>query len=63
MKDRMENEPSLTWHRKMRELIHEMAHYRSKHVDDAHLDHKIVSDFERKSLEIIEKALDVYEGV
>lgn len=63
MKDSMENEPSLTWHLKMRELIHEMAHYRSKHVDDAHLDHKIVSDFGRKYLEILEKALYVYEGI
>ena len=48
LKDSMENEPSLTWHRKMRELIREMVHYRNEHADDAHLDPKMVSDFEGK---------------
>ena len=48
LKDSMENEPSLAWHRKMRELIREMVHYRNEHADDAHLDPKIVSDFEGK---------------
>ena len=46
LKDSMENEPSLTWHRKMRELIREMVHYRNEHANDAHLDPKIVSHFE-----------------
>ena len=60
LKDSMENEPSLTWHRKMRELIREMVHYRNEHADDAHLDHKIVSDFEGKYQEILEKAKEEY---
>ena len=60
MKDSMENEPSLTWHRKMRELIREMVHYRNEHADDAHLDPKIVSDFEGKYQEILEKAKEEY---
>lgn len=38
LKDSMENELSLTWHRKIRELIREMVHYRNERVDDAHLD-------------------------
>ena len=41
LKDSMENEPSLTWHRRMRELIREMLHYRNEHADDVHLEHKI----------------------
>ena len=60
LKDRMENEPSLIWHRKMRELIREMVHYRNEHADDAHLDPKIVSDFEGKYQEILEKAKEEY---
>ena len=60
LKDSMENEPSLTWHRKMRELIREMVHYRNEHTDDAHLDPKIVSDFEGKYQEILEKAKEEY---
>ena len=48
LKYSMENEPSLTRHRKMRELIREMVHYRNEHADDAHLDSKTVSDFESK---------------
>ena len=60
LKDSMENEPSLTWHRKMRELIREMVHYRNEHADDAHLDPKIVSDFEGKYQEILEKAKEEY---
>jgi len=60
LKDSMENEPSLTWHRKMRELIREMLHYRNEHADDAHLDPKIVSDFEGKYQEILEKAGEEY---
>ena len=60
LKDSMENEPSLTWHRKMRELIREMVHYRNEHADDAHLDPKIVSNFEGKYQEILEKAGEEY---
>ena len=60
LKDSMENEPSLTWHRKMRELIREMVHYRNEHADDEHLDPKIVSDFEGKYQEILEKAREEY---
>jgi len=60
LKDSMENEPSLTRHRKMRELIREMVHYRNEHADDAHLDPKIVSNFEGKYQEILEKAREEY---
>ena len=60
LKDSMENEPSLTWHRKMRELIRKMVHYRNEHADDAHLDPKIVSNFEGKYQEILEKAGEEY---
>ena len=60
LKDSMENEPSLTRHRKMRELIREMVHYRNEHADDAHLDPKIVSNFEGKYQEILEKAGEEY---
>ena len=60
LKDSMENEPSLTWHRKMRELIQEMVHYRNEHADDALLDSKIVSEFEGKYQEILEKAKEEY---
>ena len=60
LKDSMENEPSLTWHRRMRELIREMLHYRNEHADDAHLDSKTVSDFEGKYQEILEKAGEEY---
>ena len=61
LKDSMENEPSLTWHQKMRELIREMVHYRNEHADDAHLDHKIVADFEGKYQEILDKAKEEYK--
>ena len=44
----------------MRELIREMVHYRNEHADDAHLDSKIVSDFEGKYQEILEKAKEEY---
>ena len=60
LKDSMENEPSLTRNRKMRALIREMIHYRNEHADDAHLDPKIVSDFEGKYQEILEKAKEEY---
>ena len=60
LKDSMENESSLIRHRKMRELIREMVHYRNEHADDAHLDPKIVSDFEGKYQEILEKAKEEY---
>ena len=61
LKNSMENEPSLTWHQKMRELIWEMVHYRNEHADDAHLDHKIVADFEGKYQEILDKAKEEYK--
>ena len=61
LKNSMENEPSLTWHQKMRELIREMVHYRNEHADDAHLDHKIVADFEGKYQEILDKAKEEYK--
>ena len=60
LKDSMENELSLTWHRKIRELIREMVHYRNERVDDAHLDFKTVSDFKVKYQEILEKAKEEY---
>ena len=60
LKDSMENEPSLTRNRKMRALIREMIHYRNEHADDAHLDPKIVADFEGKYRKILDSAKEEY---
>ena len=37
-----------------------MVHYRNEHADDALLDSKIVSEFEGKYQEILEKAKEEY---
>ena len=43
LKDSMENESSLTWNRRMRELLQRMIHYRKEHTGEASLDAQTVA--------------------
>ena len=46
LKDSMENESSLTWNRRMRELLQRMIHYRKEHTGETSLDPQTVAGFE-----------------
>jgi hypothetical protein len=61
LKGIIENEPGLTWHTAMRELLREMIHYRKGVPDNAILDEEKVKEFERKYREIIFIARREYE--
>ena len=61
LKDSMENESSLTWNRRMRELLQRMIHYRKEHTGEASLDAQTVSGFETEYQEILDKAKEEYK--
>lgn len=61
LKDSMENEPSLTWNKRMRELIQEMIHYRKHLKKEEFPEESKVSEFETKYLEILTIAKNEYE--
>ena len=61
LKDSMENEASLTWNRRMRELLQRMIHYRKEHTGEASLDAQTVSGFETEYQEILDKAKEEYK--
>jgi len=62
LKDSMENEPTLTWNKKMRELITLMIHYRNGLSLNSEMPSKfIVANFEKKYLEILAIAKDEYD--
>lgn len=61
LKNSMENEPSLSWNKKMRELIRQMIHYRnSLYPDELPMESKVI-EFEKEYLEILAIAKDEYE--
>ncbi len=57
----MENESSLTWNRRMRELLQRMIHYRKEHTGEASLDAQTVAGFETEYQEILDKAKEEYK--
>ena len=61
LKDSMENESSLTWNRRMRELLQRMIHYRKEHTGEASLDAQTVAGFETEYQEILDKAKEEYK--
>lgn len=63
LKDSIDNEPDLTWNRKMRELVQEMIHYRNGLPPGAAPDAAKVSEFERRYLAVLQKAKEEYEYI
>lgn len=61
LKNSMENEPSLNWNKKMRELIQEMIHYRKSLNPDEHPEEHKIIEFEKEYLEILAIAKEEYE--
>lgn len=61
LKDSMENESSLTWNRRMRELLQRMIHYRKEHTGETSLDPQTVAGFEAEYQEILDKAKEEYK--
>ena len=61
LKNSMENEPSLSWNKKMRELIQQMIHYRNCLNPDELLEKDKVLEFEKEYLKILAIAKDEYE--
>jgi len=61
LKGAAENEPSLTWHTKMRLLIQDMIHYRNSLGEDIPLDAEKVNEFEKLYDEYIAKGKSEYE--
>jgi hypothetical protein len=57
----MENEPSLTWHTKMRDLIREMIHYRNSLPEGAEPDLGEAEKYKGQYLEILDTAKSEYE--
>jgi hypothetical protein len=60
LKDSMENEPGLTWNKKMRELLQEAIHYRNSLKPEAKLEPVKVDGFEARYAEIVELAEKEY---
>ncbi len=60
LKDSMENEPDLTWNRKMHSLMKEMIHYRNGLQGGEEPDENTVSDFEKRYREILDTAEKEY---
>lgn len=61
LKSSMENEPSLTWNRSMREHIQEMIHYRKNLNPGEFPEENKVIEFEEEYLKILETAKEEYE--
>lgn len=61
LKDSIENEPSLNWNKKMRELMQKMIHYRNSLVSDKLPDEIKVIEFEKDYSQILAIAKDEYE--
>ena len=59
-KGSIENEPELTWNKKMHKLIQKMLHYRNSLDPDDDLDEKKVAAFEKRYDEILELAEKEY---
>ena len=63
LKDSMENEPDLTWNRRMRELIQEMIHYTNGIEEGCQADPATIEQFKRRYDEILDTAREEYEDV
>lgn len=63
LKDSMDNEPERTWNKEMRSLVQEMIHFRNGVQPPEIPDPEAVSRFEKRYLEILEKAKKEYENV
>jgi hypothetical protein len=61
LKGSIENEPELTWHKQMRELLQEVIHYRNSVGDDAEPVAEDVESFRNKYLDILDIARMEYE--
>lgn len=63
LKDSMENEPERTWNKKMYALIQEMIHYRNGVDAGGECDKSIVSGYEERYKEVMQKAKEEYEYI
>lgn len=63
LKDSMENEPERTWNKGMHSLLREMIHYRNGLETGTECDASIVSGYEKRYKELIEKAKEEYEYI
>lgn len=61
LKNSMENEPSLNWNKKMRELIQQMIHYRNSLNPDELPEEIKVIEFEKEYLKMLAIAKEEYE--
>ncbi len=63
LKDSMANEPDRKWNREMHSLIQEMIHYRNGLKDGEECEGPKVADFEKRYIEILQKAKEDYENI
>lgn len=63
LKDSIQNETEKTWSQLMRPLIQEMIHYRNSLAAGADTEPATVSEFEKKYIEILQKAKEEYEYI
>ena len=61
LRSSLENEPNLTWNRKMLEWIREAIHYRNSIPEGGEADPKKIEELIRRYGEILEKAKEEYE--
>ena len=63
LKDSIANEPERTWNKQMHSLIQEMIHYRNSLEAGGECEESVVSRYEERYREVIEKAKEKYESV
>lgn len=63
LKDSIANEPERTWNKQMHSLIQEMIHYRNSLEAGGECEESVVSRYEERYREVIEKAKEEYESV
>lgn len=61
LKGSEENEPELTWNKKMKEIVREMIHYRNGISEEEEIDSEKVKGYEERYDEILEQAEREYE--
>ena len=61
LKDSMENEPDRSWNKEMHSHMQEMIHYRNSLEEGEECDPEVVSGFEARYRQILQKAKEEYE--
>lgn len=61
LKDSMENEPERTWNKEMYSLLREMIHYRKGLEAENECDESVVSEYEKRYKELLQKATSLTE--